>query len=143
MSTTDTIHASDELVIGTPAGENKSWNWHPDIPIQYSSLFTYPLSPVAIVKWFARAWLPLTELTCYLVLAIVVWRWVQPPLADTQALTVGWAGALWARNFILMALIATVLHLWLYSWHKQGDRYRFMRNAPTARGTFPLLKNQF
>jgi lathosterol oxidase len=134
MSTTDAIRGSDELVTGSPAGESKSWNWHPHIPIQYSPVFTFPPNPVAILKWFASAWLPLTELTCYLLLAIVVWRWVQPSLAETQELAAGWVGALWARNFIMMALIATVLHLWLYSWRKQGDSYRYMRNSPTARG---------
>lgn len=134
MPTTDAIRSGDELVIGTKAGASKSWNWHPDIPIRYSPLFTFPPNPVAIVTWFARAWLPLTELTCYLLLAIAVWSWVQPPLDQTQRLAVGWVGALWLRNFIMMALIATALHLLLYTWRRQGDSYRYMRNTPTAEG---------
>ncbi len=72
--------AGDELIPGTPAGESKSWNWHPDVPIQYSPLFCVPLKPLAILKWFANAWLPLTELGCYLLIAIIVSLWVQPPL---------------------------------------------------------------
>jgi len=134
MSTSDTIQASDELVIGTTAGEDKSWNWHPDIPIQFSPLFTFPPNPVAVIKWYTRAWFPLTELTCYLLLAIVIWRWVQPPLADTELLDVGWVAALWGRNLVMMASIATVLHLWLYRWRGQSDSYRYMRSAPTATG---------
>ncbi len=50
---------TEELMAGTPAGESKSWNYHPDIPIQYSPLFSFPPNPLAIVKWFAGAWLPL------------------------------------------------------------------------------------
>ena len=123
---------TDELIIGTPAGKSKSWNWHPDIPIQYSPLFSFPPNPLAAIKWFASAWLPLTELTCYLLLAIAVYLRVQPPLAETTSLEAGWIGALWLRNLIMMALIATSLHLWLYRWRKQGDSYRFMRNSPTA-----------
>lgn len=42
MPTTDAIRSGDELVIGTKAGASKSWNWHPDIPIRYSPLFTFP-----------------------------------------------------------------------------------------------------
>jgi lathosterol oxidase len=132
MSTADVRQVTEELEVGTAAGESNSWNWHPDIPIRYSPLFERPLKPIAVVKWFASAWLPLTELTCYLLLAFVVWRWVQPPLAQTETLEFGWVAALWARNLFMMTLIATFLHLWLYTWRKQGDRYRYMRNTPTA-----------
>ncbi|NKB64152.1 MAG: hypothetical protein GKR95_19240 [Gammaproteobacteria bacterium] len=76
--------AGDELIPGTPAGESKSWNWHPDVPIQYSPLFCVPLKPLAILKWFANAWLPLTELGCYLLIAIIVSLWVQPPLSSSD-----------------------------------------------------------
>jgi lathosterol oxidase len=124
--------ATEELVIGTPAGESKSWNWHPDIPIQYSPLFSYPPKPLAALKWFVSAWLPFTELTIYLLIAIVVWRWIQPPLVETTSLELSWVSALWARNFIMMAAIATVLHLWLYRWRKQDNAYQFMRTSPTA-----------
>lgn len=132
MATSDTARAAEELTIGAPAGESKSWNYHPDIPIQYSPLFSFPPNPLAIVKWFAGAWLPLTELTCYLLLGIVIWHWVQPPLAQTTTFEFGWISALWARNLIMMTAITTCLHLWLYRWRKQGDAYRFMRSAPTA-----------
>ncbi len=125
---------TEELAPGTPAGESKSWNWHPDIPIQYSPLFSFPPNPLAIVRWFASAWLPLTELTFYLLLAFVVWHWIQPPLAETGTLAAGWVGALWVRNLVMMTLIASALHLWLYAWRGQGDSYRYMRNAPTAEG---------
>ena len=134
MSTTAGAQQPDnELVIGTPAGASSAWNWHPDIPIRYSPLFEWPLKPLAIVKWFVLAWLPLTELVCYLVLAIVIWRWVQPPPAETTTLAFGWVSGVWLRNIVMMALIATVLHLWLHTWRKQGDTYRYMRNLPTAK----------
>ena len=29
---------AEELVVGTPAGESRSWNWHPDLPIRGSGL---------------------------------------------------------------------------------------------------------
>lgn len=148
MSTADATATSEELEIGMPAGESKSWNYHPDIPIQYSPLFSLPPNPLAIVKWFVGAWLPLTELTLYLLLAITVWRWLQPPLEETTSFAIGWVGAIWLRNIIMMTLIATALHLWLYRWRKQGDSYRFMRVLPTAKnpkffGGYQLLDNIF
>ena len=116
-----------------PAGESKSWNWHPDIPIQYSPLFSFPPNPLSIAKWYIGAWLPLTELTCYLLLAIAVFFWVQPPLHETRTFSLDWVTALWARNFIMMTLIATALHLWLYTWRKQRNEFRYMRQEPTAK----------
>jgi len=106
-----------------PAGESKSWNWHPDLPIQYSPIFSFPPKPAAIMRWIASAWLPLTELTCYLLLAITIWHLVQPPLEDTTTVAAGWIGAVWLRNLLMMTAIATVLHLWLHRWRMQGDQF--------------------
>ena len=109
--------------VSIPAGESKSWNWHPDLPIQYSPLFSFPPKPSAILRWIASAWLPLTELTCYLLLAIVIWYLVQPSLEVTTTVAAGWIGAVWLRNILMMTAIATVLHLWLYSCRMQGDQF--------------------
>ena len=133
MAISETIQSSDELNSGMQSGESKSWNWHPDIPIKVSPLFSFPPKPLAVLKWYRSAWLPFTELTCYLLLAIVVWNWVQPPLEQTAGFSYGWVGALWLRNFVLMVLVATSLHLWLYRWKKQNGNYRYMRNLPTAK----------
>ena len=34
MTISHTADSTQELVLGMPAGESKSWNWHPDIPIK-------------------------------------------------------------------------------------------------------------
>jgi lathosterol oxidase len=132
MAMTEATQAADELMPGTRAGESKGWNWHPDIPIPLSPLFSFPPKPIAVVKWFGRAWLPFTELTCYLLLAIAVWMWVQPSLDQTTHFELSWVGLVWLRNIIMMALIASFLHLWLHKWQRQGASYRFMKNTPTA-----------
>ena len=134
IATTSANSESAELVAGTPAGESKSWNWHPDIPIQCSPLFAFPPRPAAIAKWILQAWLPLTELTCYLLIAIIVWTWIQPPLEQTRNLGAGWLLALWARNILMMIAVAGALQLWLYRWRKQGGRYEYLRSPPTATG---------
>ena len=133
MSATDTARGSDELEYGTAAGESKSWNYHPDIPIRTSPLFEFPPKPLAILRWFAGAWLPLTEFGLYVLLAFAVWRWLAPPAGAAETLSIGWVGAIWARNLVLMTVFATLLHLWLYTWRMQGDETRFMRAAPSAR----------
>ena len=138
MSTVDQMSqkkgAGEGGAVAVLAGESKSWQWHPDLPIQYSPLFSFPPEPAAIVKWFTDAWLPLTELSCYLLLAIAVWYWLQPAPALTQSVEVGWVLAVWLRNVLMMTAIATALHLWLHTWCRQGDQYRYMRTSPTASG---------
>lgn len=133
MTISHTADSTQELVLGMPAGESKSWNWHPDIPIKTSPLFELPPNPVAIVRWYAGAWLSITEFGIYLLLAIGVWFWLTPPLAGMETLTVEWVSAIWARNLLMMTIVATLLHLWLYTWKRQGNNTRYMRNAPTAR----------
>ncbi|NKB64151.1 MAG: sterol desaturase family protein [Gammaproteobacteria bacterium] len=34
----------------------------------------------------------------------------------------------------MMTALATMLHLWLYTWHKQDSTYRFLRTSPTEKG---------
>jgi Delta7-sterol 5-desaturase len=123
----------DELVIGTSAGTSKNWNWHPDIPIKYSPLFEPKPKLLEVVRWFGQAWLPLTELTCYLLIAIVVWNWVQPPLSETTEFTFDWIGAVWARNLGMMILLTTFLHLWLHRWQKQDKAFRYLHKSPTEK----------
>ena len=129
MTISHTADSTQELVLGMPAGESKSWNWHPDIPIKTSPLFELPPNPVAIARWYAGAWLPITEFGIYLLLAIGVWFWLTPPLAGMETLTVEWISAIWARNLFMMTIVATLLHLWLYTWKRQGNNTRYMRNA--------------
>ena len=133
MAISNSENTAEELVLGTPAGESASWNWHPDIPIKTNPLFEFPLDLVATIKWFAAAWLPITEFGVYVLLAFGVWFWLTPPLVEMETLAVGWIGALWARNLFMMTAFATLLHLWLYTWKGQGDKTRFMRSAPTMK----------
>jgi len=133
MAISNTENTAEELVLGTPAGESKSWNWHPNIPIRTSPLFEFPPNPVAIVKWFAGAWLPVTEFGVYLLLAMGVWFWLAPPLVQMETLAVEWVSAIWARNALMMTAFATLLHLWLYTWKRQGNHTRYMRSTPTMK----------
>ena len=34
MTTCSPETSTEELALGTPAGESKSWNWHPDILLE-------------------------------------------------------------------------------------------------------------
>ena len=148
MTRSTSSRDSEELIDGTPADPSKNCCWHADIPIRYTPLFDFPPKPAAIARWYARQWLPFTELGCYALLAFAVWKWLQPPLAETVSLAPGWIFEIWLHNLLMMITIATALHLWLYSWRDQQDQFRFSRTAPTARkrlflGGHQLLDNLF
>ena len=59
---------TSELTAGTPAGESREWNWHPDLPINTSPVFEKPPRPFASLRWYAGAWLPISELLLYVVI---------------------------------------------------------------------------
>ena len=86
MATGNTDNTGEELVLGTPAGESKSWNRHPDFTIKTSPPLEFPPNRVTIIKWYAGASLPATEFRIYLLLVIEAWFWLVPPLADMQTL---------------------------------------------------------
>ena len=120
------------LIAGKSAGESREWNWHPALPIDTSPVFETPPRPFASLRWYRDAWLPVSELALYLVIAIAVWAWLQPGPEQTQTFEPGWIAAIWLRNIVMMTAFATFLHLWLYTWKKQGDALRYDRRGPTA-----------
>ena len=123
---------ASQLVAGAPAGESREWNWHPALPIDTSPVFEAPPRPFASLKWYLSAWLPISELAIYVLIAIAVWMWLQPAPDLTQSLELWWVVAVWLRNIVMFTLVAAALHLWLYTWKKQGDALRYDRRGPTA-----------
>lgn len=75
--------------------------------------------------WVIDGWFPLSERLLILALALVSWVWFQPPLSVAAELEIGWIAGIWLRNIVLMTAVAGGLHLWLYTFSKQGDRLRF------------------
>ncbi len=100
------------------------WHYRPTVPIQPSPLFQWPLQPRAIGRWLAARWLVVGENTVLMVLALISWFWLQPPLEVTQTLSVDWIASLYLRNLVLMIGVAGGLHLYFYYWQKQGTQLR-------------------
>lgn len=134
---------ADDLVIGSKAGKSRDWNWHPDIPTPYSPLFSFPPHPIAVLKWFCRMWQPLSQQVMYVVLAFAVWAWLQPSFEMTTTLQAGWVFEIWLRNIVMMTTIAMGLHLWLYTWQKQGDTQKYDRRGLATNNRKFAFNNQF
>ena len=109
--------------------KSREWNWHPDLPVTASPLFAWPPRPAATLGWFINSWLPITEFMIYVIISVVIWNFAQPSLEMTKDFALGWIAFIWLRNIILMAAIASALHLWLYTWNKQGMDMKYDRRG--------------
>ena len=125
------------------AGSSKDWNWHPDLPVAVTPLFSWPPRPIATLRWFATNWLPVTEFTIYALMAWVTWIWIRPELEVMTTLQWGWVFKIWALNIILMTVFAQGLHVWLYGWKRQGETYKYDRRGLARNNRTFLFNDQF
>ncbi len=115
----------------------KGWHYTPALPLQVAPPFRRTVSAPAIVKWFVGGWLPASERLIILGLALISYVWFQPPLTETATLAPDWILGMWARNLVLMTLGAGGLHLYFYSFRRQGDDLKYdARPLKTTGRTF-------
>ena len=111
----------------------KGWNFAPSVPIQVSPIFTWPWKPYEIVKWIWNSWFLITEKLIVLGLAVCSFYWLQPPLNEMKNLSFDWVLLLYFRNMALMIGVAGALHLYFYTFSKQGEALKYDKR--------PLMKN--
>lgn len=111
----------------------KGWNHMPELPLKVSPLFTWPPDPAEMARWIWNSWFLISERLIILGIALVSFHWFQPPLEQTQTLAFDWIAQVYLRNFLLMFAVAGGLHLWFYTFTRQGDKLKY-----DAR---PLMKN--
>lgn len=103
----------------------KGWNHTPDLPLLVSPFFRWPLDLVAMLRWVWESWFLISERLIIVGIACVSWFWFQPPLEETKTLAFGWIGQMYLRNLILMFCVAGALHLWFYTFSKQGQTLKY------------------
>ena len=111
----------------------KGWNYAPNVPIQVSPIFTWPWKPFEILKWVWNSWFLITEKLIIVGLAFCSFYWFQPSLSDMKTLTIDWVLVLYLRNMALMIAVAGALHLYFYTFSKQGQAFKYDKR--------PLMKN--
>ncbi|KIN73736.1 C-5 sterol desaturase [Sulfitobacter guttiformis KCTC 32187] len=80
-----------------------------------------------------NSWFLITEKLIIVAIAFASFYWFQPPLGETQTLAFGWIAEMYLRNLLLMTAVAGGLHLYFYSFTKQGKELRYDPR--------PLMKN--
>ena len=115
-----------------PRAARRQWNFCPQVPIGVSPLFSWPLRPLAILKWFFRGWFPFSENLVVLGLAILSWALFHPTLEQAREFAFDWIALIYVRNLALIFLVAVGLHLYFYVFKLQGEE-RHYDARPMAR----------
>jgi sterol desaturase/sphingolipid hydroxylase (fatty acid hydroxylase superfamily) len=117
--------------------------WQPDQLPEPSPLFRLPWKPLAILKylfkWEGFFW-PYNLV--YAILAVVCWWFFTPSLAQAARFQVWWIAEIYARNVVLLILVAGGLHLRLYVTRGQGTKYKYTNKWMATNDPKFLFKNQ-
>ncbi len=103
----------------------RHWHYRPDVPIESSPFFSWPLRPLSMARWIADRWFSIAENSLLVLLALACWLWAAPSLQEAQTLQFGWMVEVWARNMLLMIGVAGGLHVYFHVWRKQKQDLKF------------------
>lgn len=116
----------DDLKYGT---RDKRGNWTPKDPLSHAPLFTFPVRPLALLKWLPSYFLPWNLL--WLVTAAVWWAYVVPDAETAKSLGGFWIGKLFIINCIAVFLFYSAFELQLYIRRIQGNRFKYNPKFPS------------
>ena len=107
------------------SGFARQWAYRPNVPIQVSPVFSWPPEPRRLVRWVADRWFAIGENLILVALATLCWLFVSPSLETAKTLAPGWIAGMFARNFVLIFVVAGGLHWYFHREKKQGARLKF------------------
>ncbi len=108
---------------GQSAGD--AWNWYPAVPMAGSPLASWPIRPLVFLGNVVRSWLPVSDNLFVAGLSLLTWFFLSPALERCREFQVDWIAEIYVRNLGLLALVAGGLHLYLYTFRRQGDHRRY------------------
>ncbi len=121
---------------------SRDWHWHPELPLQRPTIFDWPPSPKTIWGWVVGRWLGFSPNVIWMALAFVIWAWLLPETSRMRTFELGWMAQIYAKNFILLCVVAGGLQLYFYRANKQGKRRKFERRGLAASGRAFTFSNQ-
>ena len=112
----------------------KGWNHLPNVPIKVSPFFQWPLRPKDILVWTWNSWFLISEKLIIVGIAFVSFYFFQPSLEETKNLEASWIFQMYFRNLVLMSTVAGGLHLYFYTFSRQGKKLRYDPRPLMKRG---------
>lgn len=123
--------------------ENACGFWEPKKPISYGPAFNWPPTFGPLLKWFfGFPGFLLPWNLFYAIAALLIWKFITPPLQSFETFSFYWAGVILARNLMLAVLVYGAWHVWIYVWRKQGTAFKYNRQWPKEKSEVFLFKNQ-
>lgn len=102
-----------------------AWNHNPQLPISLAPYFDWPPRPGVTARWLARMWFPITEWVIILCIATLTWFYFTPALERCREFALDWMAEVYLRNLTMLVIVAGGLHLYLYTFAKQGKKLRY------------------
>lgn len=102
-----------------------TWNYHPNLPLEDQSLFNLKRGPILGLKLLWNSWLPISDRLLVVGLSFLTWFYLSPSLETARTFAFEWTAAVYLRNLALMVLVAGGMHLYLYTFKRQGNRLRY------------------
>ena len=106
-----------------PAGD-RTWNYHPEVPLPPVPLFVWPPRPLAAVRWLLGRGFVVSLYPIYILMAIGTWYLCGPTPERWATFELDWIATVFALNLGATVLMAGSLHLYLYTFRRQGDERR-------------------
>ena len=106
------------------------WNFRPDLSQQMAPYFDWPANFFRSLKYFLSSWSLLGVRLYVLVFAILSWIYFSPDLNQCSGSSIGsllsdCSAQIWLRNFVTMLLVAGSLHLYFFTFKKQGKEEKY------------------
>ena len=122
--------------IGSP------WVWHPPLPMKGIPVLVFPPRPLEALRWLFSRGFFWSVLIPYGFSAVLTWYYLQPALERSATLQTDWILLMIARNLVLICFVAGGLHLYLYTFARQGATHKFDRQGLARNARQFLLGDQ-
>ena len=121
----ETANVPSQAAPGVTLPSKKTWNWTPDLPLKDESVFNLSHRPINALKVLYNSWLPITDRLIVVAVSALTWLYLSPSLETARTFSFDWVALVYLRNLALMVLLAGGMHLYLYTFKRQGNCLRY------------------
>lgn len=115
----------------------------PDRPTALGPLYQKPVKLRAVLKWlFGVPGYFIPHQVSYLGIAALSWFFLTPDRTQMKELSLDWVGLILLRNAVILAVVMSLWHGWLYVRKAQGTRYKYDSNWLAVNDSTFLFRNQ-
>lgn len=116
----------------------KTWNHHPAVPIPTGGVFRNILNPIAVIRGILLSWFGVYVRGIFLAVIAVLWLTIFPTIETIASGGWLWTLQIFVINMALMLSWAGGLHLYFFTYAKQGTFLRYSMNELGSGPKFTL-----